>query len=429
MEGVPPPPTPADDPERTQHLEELLFACLEARAQGDSARLAQLLPTDPAQAAILQRLLGIADGLGQAQPLPKLGEYELLQELGGGGMGVVHLARQPRLHRLVAIKLIRPEMLGSAKMRERFHREARALARVSHPGICPVYDFGEADGQPYLVMQYLPGKRLSELPPPQNRAELDAVLQRWEQVCEAVQTAHEAGLVHRDLKPQHVVLAGDGRPVVLDFGLARILDDGQPDQGLTTQNQPLGTPAYMAPERLTGAANAAGPGVDVYSLGVSLFQSITGDLPFQSPVLEALWSQILRGEPRTQRLRQRWMPAELAVVVATAMERDPARRYQSAAGLAEDLRRVREGLPILARRPSVRMRVLRWTQRNRAVATLLVGMAAALSVALVVVLRLQEEQRYNRSQALAGEAARHHAENPALQAKFALAAIEKLDLA
>jgi tRNA A-37 threonylcarbamoyl transferase component Bud32 len=422
-------PHPAPDPERTLKVEELLFECLEARAEGDAARLARLMPSDPSEAASLRQLLAIADELHGDKPQQRIGEYDLLHELGGGGMGVVYLARQQRLQRLVAIKVIRPEMLASATMRERFHREARALARVSHPGICPIYDFGEFDGQPFLVMQYLPGKRLSELPPPGNRVDLDVALRQFEQVCEAVQVAHEAGLVHRDLKPQNLVLTADCRPVVLDFGLARILDDERPDHGLTTQVQPVGTPAYMAPERLIGAANATGPGVDVYALGVCLYQRLCGELPFHSPVLEALWSQILRGEASARPLQKRWVPGELLVVVRTAMERDPARRYASAHCLGEDLRRARLGLPILAQRPSTMTRVVRWTQRNRAVAGLLVGLAIALVGALLLVFGLAVERRRNLSQALAGAAARQQQRNPALQGQLALAALDQDDQA
>ncbi|MCC7398082.1 MAG: protein kinase [Planctomycetes bacterium] len=342
-------------------------------------------------------------------------------------MGIVYLARQNRLQRLVAIKRIRPEMLASAKMRRRFLREAQSLARVSHPGICPIYDFGELEGQPFLVMQYLPGKRMSDLQPPANRRELDVLLQRFEQVATAVQVAHEAQLVHRDLKPQNIVLAADGHPVVLDFGLARMLDDESADPLLTTQTQPVGTPAYMAPERLAGQANAAGPSVDIYALGVSLYQGITGVLPFRSPVLEALWSQVLRGDADLRPLRRHWMPKELAVVVRTAMEREPARRYASATSLAEDLRRLRLDLPILAQQPTFLTRVMRWSRRNQAVATLLVVLAIALAATSTLMLHLVAERRHNRSLALAGEAVRIGRHNPAMQAALALAALDQED--
>jgi hypothetical protein len=232
----------------------------------------------------------------RADPPPaRLGRYHILRILGRGAMGAVYLAHDAQLDRLVALKAPQFAAEDGPEARQRFLREARAAAAIDHPNVCPVFDVGETDGSPYLAMAYVPGQSLAQL------LQGPAVLPRRRAVelvrtlALALQEAHDRGVIHRDLKPSNILLNQRGEPVIVDFGLARRLHPG--DARLTRVGQPLGTPAYMSPEQVVGAAGRMGSGCDVYGLGVVLYQLLTGRLPFEGPVEDVLGHIVSRPPP------------------------------------------------------------------------------------------------------------------------------------
>lgn len=254
----------------------------------------------------------------------RIGRFEVLQLLGGGGFGVVYRARDPQLDREVAVKVLRPEALGGPEARERFLREARAAARVRHANLCPLYE-AHADGpEPYLVLALLRGPTLDAWlrerggPLPAGEA---ARLTR--KLAVALAALHAAGIVHRDLKPANVLL-DNGEPIVTDFGLARLGGDA----ALTQAGVVLGTPAYMAPEQAAGATHEVGPGADVYALGVVLYEMLAGRLPYHGSITEVL-AQAARGEPAPPSTHQPATDRRLEAICLTALAKDPARRFPS----------------------------------------------------------------------------------------------------
>jgi WD40 repeat protein/serine/threonine protein kinase len=348
--------------------------------------------------------------LPPAEPgVRRIGAYRIVRELGRGGMGVVHLAEDERLGRRVALKLIAAGFAESDEVRARFRREAEAAAQLDHPGICTVYETGEFEGVPYLAMRFVEGRTLAsyladrpkgdgpppslELPVPgaaakppsgsgtqgsatRSRAAFGATLHLVEKIARAIHVAHTSGVVHRDIKPANVMVRPDGEPVVLDFGLAR--PEALADTGLTAPGALVGTPAYLSPEQLFTRGVPIDRRSDVYSLGVTLYECVAGVLPFSAPTLDALYQQIMTTEPLDPRKRNPAVSHDLAVVIQTAMEKDRARRYQSALDLAEDLRRVREHEPILARPVGPATRLRRWARRRPALSASLLLLLVSL---------------------------------------------------
>lgn len=287
-----------------------------------------------------------ADDSSTTLDLPcRLGDYELLEELGRGGMGVVYRARQISLAREVAIKMILQGQLASAGDRRRFHAEAEAAARLDHPGIVPVYEVGELDGQPYFSMKYIAGRTLSQLLAegplsPRQGAEILA------QVSQAIHFAHEKGVLHRDLKPSNILIDSDGKPHVTDFGLAKRITEST---GVTRSAAVLGTPSYMPPEQAAGVRGQVGAASDVYSLGAILYHMLTGRPPFQaaSPVDTVLL--VLEQDPVPPRIINPKADRDLEMIALRCLQKPPDLRYDSAAALAREFQAYLHDEPISAR--------------------------------------------------------------------------------
>ncbi len=314
----------------------------------------------------------------------RVGPFELVRELGRGGQGTVWLANDTRLGRAVALKLV-PRSPLFADLAPRFEREARAASRLDHPSLCAVYEIGADESTAWIAMRYVEGETLASRIARGAAGPLDERLKLLEHAARALHVAHESGIVHRDVKPANVMVSTRGEPVILDFGIARDDESGAP---LTLTGDALGTPAYMAPEELRGGARHADRRADVWSLGVTAFETLCERRPFAEATREQLVRAILEREAPDARTVKPQLPRDLAVVLATALEKDIARRYQTALDFAEDLRRVREHEPIRARAAGPALRVRRWAQRNPWLAVSLASTFVVLSVALAVTVKL-----------------------------------------
>ncbi len=311
----------------------------------------------------------------------RFGPYELLGELGRGGMGIVFRARQRQPDRLVALKVIAAGELAEPRVIERFRREAEAAAALEHPDIVSIYEVGEQGGLPYFSMRLIEGPTLAETlakrgpsSRPQTRSELEAMVALAVRLARAVQFAHERGVLHRDLKPGNVLLDALGEPHLTDFGLAKLIEQ---DSSLTHTNAILGTPSYMAPEQASGDTHAATTATDVYGLGAILYELLTGRPPFQGATPVETLRQVAEGDPRRPTLLNPAMDRDLETICLKALAKEPSRRYASAAALANDLEHWRRHESIEARPTSGREQIVRWMRRRP---------ARALSLAVIVVL-------------------------------------------
>lgn len=369
-----------------------------------------------------------ADGPADVHIAPgaTLGDFVIEQQIGAGGMGLVYRARQISVNRPVALKILPPHLRYSASARTRFQREVEAAARLRHPNIVAVYTAGEDDGAVYFAMELIDGPALSDVigelrrhplselapcrmlndgfvagantyavagdltPPPAGRgaAHVDlnfvnsdrgyfvAVARLVADVADALDYAHRLHVVHRDVKPSNLLLSADGQVHISDFGLARVAEE----PGLTRTGDILGTPFYMAPEQISASAGVVDERTDVYALGATLFELLTLRPPFASDQRQQVLMRIVRDEPTPPKAINHLVPRDLDTICRKAIEKRPARRYQRAGELADDLRRFVAGQPILARRTTALDQTFRWIQRHRAM-TAAVGAMCALAVA------------------------------------------------
>lgn len=371
-------------------------------------------------ASMFNRLPGAATAVGAAgsssanrsEDLPAIPEYAILELLGRGGQGVVFKARDLRMNRVVALKLLTAAG-DDAATRARFRREVEALAKLQHPQIVQIYDVGETEGRPYFTMEFVPGGSLATAlaGTPQPAGAAAALVQT---LAAAINAAHESGVVHRDLKPANVLVSGGvvsgesssqnthHSPLtayqlkITDFGLAKPFDAPE----LTASGMLVGTPAYMAPEQVRGDRAVVGPAADIYALGAILYQMLTGRPPFQGAELMDLLSQVAHAEPLPPRRLLPGLPRDLDTICLKCLEKDPARRYATAAALASDLQRFLKHEPIAARPVGALGRTWRWGKRNPALAAasgaLVVSLVAGVVVATAFAVRngrLAEQRR------------------------------------
>ena len=419
-----------EDPEALAR--ERFAAWLEEHPDGDQSALQELCDAHPADTERFRRwwiqLVQIGElkpgavrtqaAAEQDAPEPvdsdgQVGPYRLLEELGRGAQAVVHLAEDTRSGKKVALKVLPLHRTQVQSRLQRFRREAELLGRVDHAGVCTVEEAGRSGDTLYLAMSYVPGQTLAariaeaaqkgrrqalELPGRDNaEPSFLAIVRFFEVAARALHASHEQGLIHRDIKPSNIMVGEQGEPVVLDFGLAREIDDLDV---LTLSGDLIGTPAYMSPEQLAAQRIRLDPRTDVYSLGATLYEALTLRRPFDAPTMDRLFSDILMVDPPMVNKVVLDLPADLGVVVATCLEKDRNRRYQTALDLAEDLRRVRQSEQVRARRPGAAALLWRWCQRHPLAASFWGTVLVAMGVVVWLNAQLRAEQ--SRFQSVAG---------------------------
>ncbi|MFQ5732526.1 MAG: protein kinase [Planctomycetaceae bacterium] len=340
---------------------------LDRRAQADRAADRDTLPTVAGATPAERGPLGGAPR--------RFGDYELLVEVARGGMGIVYRARQTKLNRVVALKMIKGGHLATPDEVKRFLTEAESAASLEHPNIVPIYEVGEIADQHFFTMAFVEGESLQDRVAKGPLPERDAG-QFVKLVARAVQFAHDKGIVHRDLKPSNVLIETGGQPKVMDFGLAKRVEG---DSGLTATGQVIGTPSYMPPEQAGGRSTAVGTSADVYSLGAMLYCLVSGRPPFQAATAVETLIQVVEQDPVAPRQINPGVCKDIETICLKCLEKEPQRRYVSAAALADDLDRWLAGRPIVARPVTRRERLSKWIRRNRVVA----GLLAAVAISLV----------------------------------------------
>ena len=353
-----------------------------------------------------------------------LGDYEIIEELGRGGMGVVYRARQLSLRREVAIKVILAGQLASPADVRRFHVEAEAAAKLDHPNIVPIFEIGEHEGHHFFSMKLVEGGSLAGriTPAMDQRSSADKLDIRDSalviaQIARAVHYAHQRGVLHRDLKPSNILIDRDGQPHLTDFGLAKLLEH---DSGLTRSAAIMGTPNYLAPEMAAGKVKEVTIAADVFSLGAVLYELLTGRPPFKEENVAATLQKVIHTEPTLPRVLNPAVTRDLETICLKCLEKEPTQRYSSAEALAEELNRFERGEPIISRRVSTPERVWRWSRRKPALAGALAGLVLMFVLGFAGVLwqwrraeqnALSESRQRSRAENVSGRLAMQQAED------------------
>jgi eukaryotic-like serine/threonine-protein kinase len=442
-----------------EHLEQCKTCCaqIDGIVSGDglvgrlrkTTTLAMDRPRDPAegrrqglamrrwiQRDLAPTLAGARPSEGPAPPR-EVANYEIIREVGRGGMGVEYLARHRALRRFVALKMILTGGFASEAELQRFQREAELAARVQHPNIVQVYEAGVHEGRPFLAMEWVSGITLADRMGPDPWSPDDAA-RLVETLALAIEAAHRKGVIHRDLKPSNILLeteAGSGPvgplagavPKVADFGLALPIEGGN---RLTLTGLTVGTPEYMAPEQATSGATV-GPAADVYALGAVLYQLLTGRVLFVADTPIEMLQALISHEPVSPRRLRPSLPRDLETIVLKAIEKEPARRYATADAMAEDLRRFLASEPILAQPPTALTRLVKWARRRPSLAALTAALAVVTLIAFFVITALWVEAaraRDRASEAARDAQQRSHAERRARYQVAVAAAAAELEL-
>jgi formylglycine-generating enzyme required for sulfatase activity/tRNA A-37 threonylcarbamoyl transferase component Bud32 len=361
-------------------------------------------PNGPQVPATLQRpgvstdswpeTCGLQGGAGKSTPRAapvNVPGYEILRELGRGGMGVVYQARHVRLNRIVALKMVLAGSHAAPDEQARFLAEAEAVAHLQHPHIVQIYETGQHGGLPYMALEFVESGSLALRIKDAPLAPTEAA-HVVEQVARGMDYAHSRGIVHRDLKPENVLLAADGTPKITDFGLAKRVEGGG---DLTQTGAIMGTPSYMAPEQARGSSKAVGPAADVYALGAILYRLLTGRPPFQAASAHETVLQVITEEPLRLRQLNARLPRDLETICLKCLRKEAGKRYLTALALAEDLRRFQAGEPIAARPVGRWERAAKWVRRKPAVAALTAAvlLVSLLGLAGIVWKYLEAEQQ------------------------------------
>lgn len=333
-------------------------------------------------------------------PGDRLGEYRILRAFGQGGMGSVYEAEQDRPSRRVALKLIRPGYFSSAALR-RFELEAEALGRLQHPGIAQIYEAGVTDmrgtSQPYIAMEFIVGRPLDEYAKTTN-LDLRTKLELFARICDAVQHAHQRGVIHRDLKPGNILVDETGQPKVVDFGLARVVGVDSQLTAHTEAGAVIGTLRYMSPEQAAGDVDAMDTRTDVYSLGLILYELLSGRPPYEiaGRALHEAVRVIREDEPARLSSANRSYGGDLEVIAAKALEKEKERRYVAAADVAADIRRFLRDEPVLAQPPSVAYQLRKFAKRHRgfviSAALVLISLITGLGISLWQAVRAERAE-------------------------------------
>jgi WD40 repeat protein/serine/threonine protein kinase len=482
------------DDSRTAKIARIVSECSDRLAAGGDIDFKEVIARHPEfspELSIDLELL-LCTGPARSGYTPKrLGGCRILREISRGPMSVVYEGWQETTQRRVAIKVLAGPLLADPRAVERFQREARLASSLAHVNICPVYDADlEHEIYPYIVMRFIEGETLatriararSDSPPlqplastkarrerlldgflaegnetpagtmalPARRKEVFQVLEILERVARALHVAHEAKLVHRDIKPGNIMVTVEGEPVILDFGIARSVEEEPGSQACRTVTELLGTPPYMPPELIeehpSFSHRSADPDVpegdpardigsllpdrrvDVYALGVTLYECLTLRLPFSAPTRDRLFQKILCSEPLDPRRLNKAISKDLSVVLLTAIEKDPNRRYQTALDFAEDLRRVRESKPVRAKPAGPALKLRRWARRNPALATataaVFFALSAGLITAVLVLGRLEQVRRELQASVFAQASSLEIKGNPAIALSLAKRAVD-----